>query len=90
MMSILLQRLGERVRELRQEAGVSPDELALRLAWPVSHVEQLEAGQHWFASADELESLADALDCEPTDIIAPPQDDADEEWAGYVEDDDAE
>jgi transcriptional regulator with XRE-family HTH domain len=50
-------RFGARLRDLRQNSGLSQEELAARLLVPVSHVADVEGGRKSVSIID-LESLA--------------------------------
>lgn len=56
------------LREWRKHRGLSQERLAERLGTNKSVISELESGKaRW--NGDHLAALADALDCEPVDLI---------------------
>jgi transcriptional regulator with XRE-family HTH domain len=60
--------LGERIRELRQEAGLSQRELATRVGVSFPHISKVEANREP-ASAELLTRIADALAADPDELL---------------------
>ena len=61
---------GEHVRDLRQERGLTQNDLAQRMGVPQSRISEMESGM----SAPNLVTLlrlAAALECKPTALLAP-------------------
>lgn len=60
--------LGERLRQLRQEAGLSLRDLARRVGVTFPHLSKVEAGRER-PSADLLTKVAAALDADPDELL---------------------
>ena len=63
-----LQRFAVHLRELREAAGLSRDELASRAGTNRGHIRKLEAGTH-APRPEMVERLATALGVEPDDLV---------------------
>lgn len=65
------------LKEWRTYRGLTQEQLAERVGWSVGNVSQLERGLQGY-SQEGLEALADALQCEPGQIlnVDPTRDDA--------------
>lgn len=65
------------VKEWRKFRNLTQEQLAERVGWSVSNVSQLEQGRQGY-SQEGLEALADALNCDPGQLLAvdPTQDEA--------------
>lgn len=73
------QRRRHFIREWRRHNNLTQAQLAERIEVAVSTISQLESGQQGYSQAT-LEALAEALNCEPADLIMrrPPSDDDDD------------
>lgn len=56
------------IREWRKARGLTQEQLASRLNVAVSSISQLETGKQGY-SQPTLEALADALGCQPADLL---------------------
>lgn len=56
------------LREWRKHRGLTQEQLAERVGWNKGDVSNLERGARRY-NQDALEALAEALDCEPCDLI---------------------
>lgn len=56
------------VSEWRKHRGLTQEQLAERVGWSVSNVSQLEQGRQGY-SQEGLEALADALNCDPGQLL---------------------
>lgn len=56
------------IREWRKHAGLTQEQLANRLEVAVSTISQLETGKQGY-SQPTLEAIADALHCQPADLL---------------------
>lgn len=56
------------IKEWRQHRGLTQDQLADRLDVSKASISRLESGRQPYTQ-DTLEALADALSCEPADLI---------------------
>lgn len=68
----LRQLFATNLRRLRHARGLSQDELALEAEMSRSYLSQLEKGK-FHVSLKVLGRLADALQAEPQDFLAPPK-----------------
>lgn len=64
----LLAIVGERVKTIRQERGLSQDDLAVGIPMDRSHLSMIEAGKAAI-TVMTLYKLAFALDCEVTELL---------------------
>ena len=62
--------LGENLRRLRQAAGLAQDELASRAGLHRTYVSSVERGKR-NVSLENIFALANALGCDPRELIAP-------------------
>jgi transcriptional regulator with XRE-family HTH domain len=58
-----------RVRELRIEAGLSQVDLAKAAGIRQATISRIETGQATRVTVDMLEAIAQALGCEPADLL---------------------
>ena len=65
----LVQLLGENVRRLRKERGLSQEELAFQAGMKRSYLSDLERGTR-NPTVRALERLASALEIEPADLLS--------------------
>lgn len=56
------------IKEWRQHRGLTQDQLADRIGVATSTISQLEKGRQGYSQAT-LEALAEALQCEPADLL---------------------
>jgi transcriptional regulator with XRE-family HTH domain len=61
----------ERIKSLRQTAGLTQTELAKRAGIDRSYYAEVEAGLH-SVSVDRIFAIADALDASPRDLFTEP------------------
>ena len=66
------QAMGQRLRKIREHRGISQGRLAKAIGMTVGIIQMYEHGRVQPA-ADRLEQLARALQCEPVDLLAPPE-----------------
>ncbi|WP_231511640.1 helix-turn-helix domain-containing protein [Chondromyces apiculatus] len=64
---------GRNLRRLRTSAGLSQEELAARSGLHRTYVSSVERGNR-NVSLENIFALAEALKCEPRDLLAPPRD----------------
>jgi transcriptional regulator with XRE-family HTH domain len=64
-----LHSLGERLRELREQAGLSIRQLALRVGVHHSYLAYLEHGEREKVSADILQKIAEVLDADASELF---------------------
>jgi transcriptional regulator with XRE-family HTH domain len=62
--------LGDHVRDLRQECGLTQADLAQRMGLPQSRISEIESGTR-VPNLVTLLRLAAALECKPTALLAP-------------------
>lgn len=65
---------GRNLKRLRASAGLSQEELAARSGLHRTYVSSVERGNR-NVSLENIFALADALKCDPRDLLAPPGDD---------------
>lgn len=61
--------LGAKVARKREEAGLTPEQLADRLGCPVSHIDKIESGNKRL-SVVHLLAISQALRCISYDLVA--------------------
>lgn len=64
-------RHGQRLHQVRQHRGMSQGRIARVIGSSVGTVQNLEHGRVAI-TVDRLEQLAQALQCEPVELLAPP------------------
>ena len=65
----LIEKPMNRIREIREAAGLSSDELAERIGTSGAQIRRLEVGDRKL-TAEWMEKIAEALGCSPADLIA--------------------
>ncbi len=68
--SPLLERVGQRIRQVRRAAGLSQDDLAYGIPLDRAHIGMIENGKR-AATIPTLVKLAAALDCEVGELFPP-------------------
>ena len=66
-------RFGRNLKRLRASAGLSQEELAARAGLHRTYVSSVERGNR-NVSLENIFALANALRCDPRDLLAPPGD----------------
>jgi putative transcriptional regulator len=64
--------LGRRIRELREDRGISANALSIKAGLARAHLNSLENGQIQSLNIDTLEKVAAALGVAPADLLTPP------------------
>ena len=64
-------RLGERLRQIREHRDISQGQLARAIGVSVGTIQHYEQGRTHITT-ERLEQLSRALQCEPADLLMPP------------------
>lgn len=67
-MNINYNKIGERIRQIRKEQGVSQEKLAEKTDYSITHISHIETGSSK-ASIEAILRIAAALECTPNDIL---------------------
>lgn len=67
-MSELSKRFGEKIRSVRTAKGISQDKLAVKSQIDRSYIGRIDRGEVNI-TIDKLYLLAEALECEPQDLL---------------------